>query len=249
MAEYWHIGATAMRLRAVTERMVMGWKRRGVDIGAAILLMFTWRRLTSAAVWTAVIGSAGINIVFPLVAQHVPALRNHPALVARTGETAGRPLPVYFESVIRSDATDANSPLQGRGRLHTELVILRGFGMDIVNASPGGRLAGRFFVDAMLPLVLLLAVSLATRPPEAERVRQFFGKMKTPVAATPEEDQRAMEETRQRPERFDDRKLFQGTAWEFTRWDKVDAIGFAVSCAVTVAIIGAFLGLLGLIRS
>ena len=219
-----------------------------VPFGASILLMFTWRRLTAAAVWTAVIGSAVINIVFPLTAQHIAPLRDNPALTVRTTDASGRPMPVYFESVFRADPDDANSALVGRGRLHTELLILRGVGVDVVNASASSRLAGRFLVDALLPLVLLFSVSLVTRAPAGDRVRQFFGKMKTPVAATPEADQIELEETRRRPDRFDDKKLLRGSAWEFTRWDATDTIGFAVSCAVTLAIIGAFIALLALVR-
>src|SRR5580704_8691927 len=37
VALYWHIGETTMRLRAVTERNVMGWNSNGVGMGAAVL--------------------------------------------------------------------------------------------------------------------------------------------------------------------------------------------------------------------
>lgn len=119
-----------------------------VPFGASILLMFTWRRLTAAAVRTAVIGSAVINIVFPLAAQHIAPLRDSPALTLRTTDTSGRPLPGYFETVFRADPDDANSALVGRGCLHTELLVLPGLGVDVVNASAGSRRAGRFLVDA-----------------------------------------------------------------------------------------------------
>ncbi len=219
-----------------------------VPFGASILLMFTWRRLTAAAVWTAVIGSAVINILFPLAAQHIEPLRNSPTLTVRATDASSRTIPVYFESVLRADPADANSALVGRGRLHTELLVLRAVGVDVVNASAGSRLAGRFLIDALLPLVLLVSVSLFTRAPAGDRVRQFFGKMKTPVAATPAADLIELEETRRRPDRFDDHKLLRNSAWEFTRWNKTDTIGFAVSCAVTLAIIGAFLALLAAVR-
>ncbi|MDO8542958.1 MAG: sodium:solute symporter family protein [Opitutaceae bacterium] len=219
-----------------------------VPFGASILLMFTWRRLTAPAVWTAVIGSALLNIVFPLVAQNIPALRDHPALTVRATDANGRPLAVYFESVIRSDSSNPNSPLQGRGRLHTELLVLRAVGVDVAGFSPGGRLAGRFLVDALVPLVLLFGVSLVTRAPDRRLVEQFYGKMKTPVAPTPEQDVIAVEETRRDPGRFDHQKLRPKSSWEFTRWDATDTIGFAVSCLVTLVIIGAFLGLLQLVR-
>src|SRR5688572_20865221 len=45
-----------------------------VPFGASILLMFIWRRVTAAAVWIGVLGSALVNILFPLAAQSIPSL-------------------------------------------------------------------------------------------------------------------------------------------------------------------------------
>jgi solute:Na+ symporter, SSS family len=64
--------------------------------------------------------------------------------------------------------------------------------------------------------------------------------MKTPVGASRELDDAAMEDTRRDPGRFDGSKLFPGSNWEFTKWDRVDAAGFLTCCAVSSAIIGLF---------
>lgn len=218
-----------------------------VPFGAAILLMFIWRRLTVPAIWIAVIGSAVVNIVAPLAAPAIPAIANSPALAVRTTDSHGEPVPVYFDSVIRTDAENSNSPLQGCGRLHVELVLLRGLGVDVVKLSPSGRLAGRFFMDAAIPLFLLIGVSLVTRAPDRTLVDRFFGKMKTPVGATPELDEAAVAETIRNPHRFDHLKLWRRSAWELTRWNTEDTLGFAISCGVTLAIIALFVGILKLV--
>ncbi|PTX94636.1 hypothetical protein [Opitutus sp. ER46] len=218
-----------------------------VPFGASILLMFIWRRLTAAAVWTAVIGSASVNIVFPLVAQHIPALAESPMLAVRTVDASGRPMPVYFETVVRQDARNPGSALVGRDRLHVELVMLRAVGVDVVHLSPAGRLAGRFFIDGLFPLVLLIGVSLVTRTPPRERVDQWCGKMKTPVAPTALLDEKEMALTRRDPHRFDHTMLLPRSNWEWTRWTKEDTVGFLISCVVTLAIIGLFVGLLKLV--
>ena len=75
-----------------------------------------------------------------------------------------------------------------------------------------------------------------TRSPEI--VEQFYGKTKTPVDPVPERAVVAMAETRRNPQRFDHHKLFPGSAWEFTKWDRVDTVGFFVCCAVSGAIFG-----------
>ncbi|MDR2676282.1 MAG: hypothetical protein LBC18_15820, partial [Opitutaceae bacterium] len=215
-----------------------------VPFGAAILMMFIWRKVTAKAVWVAVLGGAFINIIFPVFAHQLPSLARNSMLVTRTEDAAGRPVPVYFESVVRVNPDDSESQLEGRGRLHTELLVLRAFGMNPAHFTAGGRFAARFFVDAFLPVFLVVIVSLFTRRPGKERVDAFFGKMKTPVAGTPELDAEEMEKTRQNPSRMDHTKLFRGTSWEFTRWNRVDTIGFVLCCAMTAAILAVFIGVM-----
>lgn len=219
-----------------------------VPFGAAIMLMFIWRRVTAAGVWAAVIGAICLNIIFPLVAAHVPALATHPTLVARAEDAAGRPVPVFFEKVVRTQADNLQSPLTGEGRLHTELVLLQVAGVDVVHLSSGHRLAARFFMDALIPLLLLIGVSLLSRGPPQRQVDLFFGKMKTPVAATPEQDVAEMAATEANPHRFDHLKLWRRSSLEFTRWNTEDAVGFAACCALTLGIVALFWGMLTLLR-
>lgn len=211
-----------------------------VSFGTAVLFMFFWRRLTVPAVWLTVITCAFVNSLLPLVADRSTAVRTHLSLTVRGVDAAGRPVPVFFEKVARLQPDDPASSLEGRGRLHTELLLLRAAGCDVARWTPGSRFAARFFVDALLPPLLLILLSLVTRPPAADRVDQFFGKMKTPVEATPEGDAAALEETRRKPHRFDHLKIWPRSSWEFTRWDRVDTLGFLTSCALVVAIIGLF---------
>lgn len=53
-----------------------------------------------------------------------------------------------------------------------------------------------------------------------------------------------MEKTRAEPHRFDHVKLWPKSNWEWTRWDAVDTIGFAIACAITLAILAFFWGFL-----
>lgn len=216
-----------------------------VPFGAAVVLIFLWRRLTPAAVWVAVILSAAVNIVGPWLLPKVEAVRLHPALVAQTEpNAAGRRDAVFFESVVRTRPGDATSPLEGKGRLHLELVILDRIGLDVTGMSASARFAARFFFDGLFPFALLLLVSLLTRPADRARVDQFYGKMKTPVGATPELEEAAMAATRADPHRMDHCKLLPNSAWEFTKWDRVDTIGFLACCAVSALMLAAFSGLL-----
>jgi Na+/proline symporter len=212
-----------------------------VPFGAAVVLIFLWRRLTPAAVWMAVIISAIVNIIAPLLIPLVPTLAQRPALVEQTApDGVGRRDAVFFESVVRSRPDDPASPLEGRGRFHLELLILDRLGIDMTSKTPSARFAARFFFDGLFPFALLIVVSYVTRPAPKELVDRFYGKMKTQVGATPELERAAMEETLRNPHRFDDRKLFPRTAWEFTKWDRVDTAGFLICCALSGAILGMF---------
>jgi len=93
---------------------------------------------------------------------------------------------------------------------------------------------------------VLIIGSLVTRPTDPARVALFYGKMKTPVGATPELEAAGMEETRRHPARFDHTKLLPSSNWEFCRWDRVDTIGFLVCSALSGAIVGLFVFLLRL---
>jgi hypothetical protein len=118
--------------------------------------------------------------------------------------------------------------------------------MPVEKLSPSHRLEARFFFDGLLPFVLLIGVSLFTRPLPAASLDQFFGKMKTPVAADPEADVAVMVETVRNPHRFDHQKLFPASNWEFTKWNRVDTLGFFACLGVSGGIILLFWALLRL---
>ncbi|MEX0332403.1 MAG: sodium:solute symporter [Puniceicoccaceae bacterium] len=212
-----------------------------VPFGASVLLIFFWRKLTLAAVWTTVVVSALVNIVAPAwLAYAVPSLRESPALVQEVTLEDGSTSAVFFESVVRSDPDNPESARYGQGRLHLEIYTLSLLGVPVEDMSPSVRNASRYIYDAFFPFLVLLLVSLFTRKPEAQRVDRFFGKMKTPVGATPEEEEAAMAETYANPHRFDHTKLFPNSSWEFTKWNKLDAVGFAVCVGISFSILGIF---------
>ena len=219
-----------------------------VPFGAAVMLMFFWRRLTVAAVWSSVIVSTFALLIVPIVASSVPAMARHASLV-ETAPHGSREVPVYFKEVVRMEPDNPASALEGRGRFNFECWLLDWVGLDSARLTPAGRETAQFLFDGFLPFFILFAVSFFTRPPALAQVDQFFGKMKTPVGATPELEAAAMEETRRNPHRFDHTKLFgPRSSWEFGKWDRVDTIGFLGCCATSGLIILAFVAVLKLAR-
>src|SRR5690606_34538327 len=114
--------------------------------GAAVVLIYLWRGLTAPAVWMAVLLSVGVNLVVPIVSPLIPAVAESPALTVRA-ESNGRPVPVYFETLVREDPTDPQSRLVGRDRFHVELWAFNRLGVDVASLSPSLRNALRYFWD------------------------------------------------------------------------------------------------------
>jgi hypothetical protein len=219
-----------------------------IPFGAAVILMFFWRRLTATGVWIGVALATVAILVVPLAASSVPALSRAPSLLQVAADAKGKPVPVYFKEVVRVVPGDPASALQGRGRFNLECWLLGRTGLiEPATLTPSGRETAQFLFDGICPFVVMMLVSLITRPPPRERVDQFYGKMKTPVGATPELETAAMAETRRNPRRFDHTKILgPDSAWEFTRWDRVDTLGFIGCCGLSGGIIGLFVLLLRL---
>lgn len=230
--------------------------------GVPITLIFLWRRLTETAVRVQVIATLIFIAVIPWLVPSIPALARSSALTVMTKErivthtttataadvTAGtaakvgdaitrnqviEPVSVYFEEgVVRTNLHDLNSPKTGIGLFRTEVYLLSLFGVDVTNFQPAGLMTTRYVVDALLPIVILIVVSLLTQPTDPARVARFYVRLKTPVAATLEEDAREVEKSYANPSRFDDRKLFPNSNWELTKWDRLDTLGFLGCCAL-----------------
>ena len=186
--------------------------------------------------------SALLTLIIPFMVPRMAALAQRPALVQlAASSTNGRPVPVFFESVVHVKTDDMNSPIEGRGRFHAELYLLHLGGCDLARWPASARFAARFFVSGLLPFVFLIGVSLCTAGAPRALVDRFYGKMKTPVGATPELEAAAMAETARDPLRFESTKLFPSSSLELTKWNREDAVGFGVCCVISGAILGLFM--------
>jgi SSS family solute:Na+ symporter len=150
---------------------------------------------------------------------------------------------IFYEAVARSNPEDPTSPNEGVGRFQVETYLLYLVGFPVRDFNQAGILTARWLVDGVLPFIMLIVFSYllpGRKPAEADRRRVdgFFAKLKTPVAPTPEEDDREVALSYENPRRFDHQKLFPGSNWEFSKWKPVDYVGFSVCWGVVALIIG-----------
>ncbi len=230
--------------------------------GAPITLIFLWRRLTETAVRVQVLATLVLVVVIPWSVPLVPSLAQSESLTVLTRErvvtgkvrattddvAAGlaakpgekiektkriEPVSVYFEEgVVRTDLHDLNSPKTGKGLFRIEVYLLKLLGFDVQGFTPAQLLTTRYVVDTVLPLLILIGVSLMTPPTDPQRVARFYVRLKTPVGPTLPEDAVMVEESYRNPTRFDHLKLFPRSNWEFTKWNRQDALGFLGCCAL-----------------
>jgi Na+/proline symporter len=238
--------------------------------GVPITTLFLWRRITQVAVVVQVAVTLLLIAVVPSVVSSIPSLAQSATLTQLTrervvtsqvaataadvkaglataeGKTISKtrriePVSVFFEEgVVRVNPNDPNSPKTGKGLFRSEVYLLSVFGFDVAGFTAAQLLTTRYLVDFLLPVIVLIAVSLMTQPTEPARVARFYARMKTPVAETLDEDAKAVEASYANPTRYDHLKLFPGSNWEFTKWDKVDAIGFICCCAVVGLVLVVF---------
>jgi len=217
--------------------------------GVPITLIFLWRRLTEMAVRVQVLATVTLVAVIPWSVPAIPALARSATLTQMTREQVImvsvpgnsaltqphriEPVSIYFEEgVVRSNPQDLQSTKTGKGLFRIEVYLLAVLGVDVAGFNPAQLLMTRYLVDALLPLLILIVVSLLTAPTDPARVARFHARMKTPVGTTLEEDAVAVEASYAHPTRYDHLKLFPRSQWELTKWNRQDGWGFLGCCAL-----------------
>jgi SSS family solute:Na+ symporter len=240
--------------------------------GAPLWLGFLWRRLTRAAVWTQVVLCLVLYIGIPHLFPVLPWTRTHPSLTRETeprverirvaateedvrqgrAQRVGKPVwrtvvvpptGIFFETVLRRDPTDPSSPALGTGRFHAELWVLSWFGLELHRWTKAELNAARFAFDALFPFVVLVLVSLLTRPEPPSVLRSFFLRLRVPVQPTPEADRQAVQEALQNPEQWEARKLFPRSSWEIGKPSWEDVLGFGGAWLIVGLLVAALWGL------
>jgi len=226
--------------------------------GASIWLGFIWRRLTKWAVIIQVILCTVIYAVIPNLFQGLDSVKYNEKYLIETaqkqitvstealtedvqsgladyvGQKIERqhvipPVGILFERVARIDPSDPESEKVGIGRFEAEVWVLSWFGIDFTHFKKSQLVATRFFFDALFPIVMLVLISMVTKPVDNRSLNRFFAKMHTPVQPTAEEEEKAIEASINNPEQIEKRKLFPGSQWELMKPGRLDYIGFGGS--------------------
>jgi SSS family solute:Na+ symporter len=241
-----------------------------VIFGAPVLLLLFWKRLTLKAVYAQVIVCVLLFGILPGTLPLFESVNQSEWFTAQTNEQAvirevaatqddvdaglavevGQkiskelvvpPAAIYFDKVARSNPDDPNSHMAGIGRINPELVIAKTIGLNLKEKNPSQLLTIRYLIDALLPFIIMIPISLiTTNIGLEENIARFYVKMKTQVIADPDKDKAELEKSYANPTRFDHTKLFPKSNWEFCKWTREDTYGFLGCSALTALILTAF---------
>ncbi len=135
-------------------------------------------------------------------------------------------------------ARNSEGVLEGHGMLNIGLLAIDRLGWDLSKNSYALNETLRVILRIVVPFGALILVALLTKPLDKALLDRFYVKMKTPVLPDSEEDEKELALSYENPARFDHLKMLRNSNWEFGKWDKLDMIGFLISCSTVVAIVG-----------
>jgi SSS family solute:Na+ symporter len=133
--------------------------------------------------------------------------------------------------------TDVSGQLSGQGMLSLELVLADKLGVNLGRNPYALNETIRILIRTTVPFLILILVSLMTKQDDRRLLDRFFVKMKTPVLIDADDDARELARSYANPRRFDSKKLFPRSGWEFDKWNRTDTVGFIISCLVAGAVL------------
>ena len=135
---------------------------------------------------------------------------------------------------------------EGQGAFNLDFLLYYWMGFDLSSASKSTIETLRLPPRLLMPFLVLMLVSCFTRREKDEVLDRYYAKMRTPVHPDPETDRRILAEACADPGRYDSRRLFPKSDWQFVRPTRTDVVGFLVSVVICFAIVGLLAWLAGI---
>jgi solute:Na+ symporter, SSS family len=162
----------------------------------------------------------------------------HPPPPLRVGETLAHtysipPRAIFWAEGIR----EINGSKRGEGLFRPEMVLFSRFFDPAQNPNALNE-TFRYAYKILLPFLVLIGISLLTKPDESREVQRFFLRMRVPVRMSRLEDERAVRAAYDIPKSTHAVLLFPNSQFEFLKWDREDAAGFLTGCLLAVAVVG-----------
>jgi solute:Na+ symporter, SSS family len=152
--------------------------------------------------------------------------------------------PIFWS---KAPKVNSKQQLQARGYLFPELLLIHYSGFDLSKTSYAFNETLRMLIRLIIPFLILILVSLFTKPDQDEIIEQFFIKMRTKVRGLGHEvDAKDVEQAMGNPEGTTRVLLFPKSSLELYKWGKQDIVGFLISVGIVFIVIGTLFVLINL---
>jgi Na+/proline symporter len=154
------------------------------------------------------------------------------------GETITRDVTIPPRSIYWAEGiNEVTGVKHGEGLFYPEMFLLGQF-FDLTKNPNAINETMRYSYKIVLPFLILIVVSLFTRPDPSTETQNFFTRMRVKVLPDKAEDARAVQAAYANPGRTRAVLLFPQSQWEFFKWDREDAMGFFAGCLFVLSIFG-----------
>ena len=214
-----------------------------MTFAALFWLGMYWRRATTKAGWITIVFCLLCFFALPrLIPVVAPELRTHEAyLTVNSPEGAAGGQSIYWTGGVKENEEEGGDKI-GQGSFRFDMVIYEKLlGLDLTQYRKAALKTLEFPFKIIAPFLVMIIASLLTQPNSKKALDRLYVKMKTPVDPDPEGDAHEIDVSYARPDRFNDRKMFPGSNWEFERPTKMDFWGFVGCFLICFAIIGVVL--------
>jgi SSS family solute:Na+ symporter len=126
---------------------------------------------------------------------------------------------------------------RGFGNFRLEFLLYHTAGIDLSQVTGATLSTLELPAKIITPFLIMIVVSLVTKPNTRESLDRYYAKMKTPVDPDHAIDRKNLEASYADPAQFESKKLFPGTSIEASRPTRTDVVGFVVCFAVCFLII------------
>lgn len=160
--------------------------------------------------------------------------------ILQVGDTFEKVTPLPSRGIFWSQGIkkDEQGKLYGSGYLYPELVLISQLGISLETNPHALNETIRLLIRLLIPFLILIGASVASRPDDEALLDRFFAKMRTDVKADRRQDAAHLAAAYDNPGTFDREQLFPGSHWEIYRWNKTDTIGFLISIAFVFVVLG-----------
>ncbi len=156
---------------------------------------------------------------------------------------SARPVPVgepthledrAFQQVLRYPE---GTRFRGEGNFRLDFLLYSLVGIDLTTKSNAALATLELPPKIITPFMVMIVMSLFTRPVRRELLDRYYAKMKTMVDPDPEIDRRNLEAAYANPQALEHRKMFPGTNLEVQKPTRADVVGVVACFGVCVLVI------------